>query len=420
MLSHPRSRRERESVEERPQRALESTEASPAYTGPRWLQHGRGLSSEFVQGLVTGHDGQNGPPTRSCALNMRTPEKEVTHFDFEAYLADFAITPPKGVPAYRRRASSGAYQEIARQAESLHSTRSLKDYQAEVDRHVHPERTVARTLALQAQTHSWRHVSEVQAGKVGKAAQSEEKLQEFSIRSPGFCAAAASQSWEDLPLQLQNALEFLRKLPYYPQTLLRNARPFLPPPTKPTLVLDLDETLVHCCRGLTQMATLPDMIVEFDDGISTGRVHFRPFVQIFLEVVSRTFEVVVFTASQQSYADQVIDALDPARALISHRLYRQHCTEFRGAYFKELGLLGRPLSQCVLVDNSPISVACNAQNGVLIRSWYGDLQDQELLALLEVLEDMQKCSAQGGYDRYLSRRYGLHDFFQALLDLSDA
>lgn len=288
---------------------------------------------------------------------MRTPEKEVTHFDFEAYLADFAITPPKGVPAYRRRASSGAYQEIARQAESLHSTRSLKDYQAEVDRHVHPERTVARTLALQAQTHSWRHVSEVQAGKVGKAAQSEEKLQEFSIRSPGFCAAAASQSWEDLPLQLQNALEFLRKLPYYPQTLLRNARPFLPPPTKPTLVLDLDETLVHCCRGLTQMATLPDMIVEFD-GISTGRVHFRPFVQIFLEVVSRTFEVVVFTASQQSYADQVIDALDPARALISHRLYRQHCTEFRGAYFKELGLLGRPLSQCVLVDNSPISVAC--------------------------------------------------------------
>lgn len=67
----------------------------------------------------------------------------------------------------------------------------------------------------------------------------------------------------------------------------------------------------------------------------------------------------------------------------------------------------------------------NAQNGVLLWLRPGvDVEmigvDMELLALLEVLEDMQKCSAQGGYDRYLSRRYGLHDFFQALLDLSDA
>ena len=91
--------------------------------------------------------------------------------------------------------------------------------------------------------------------------------------------------FQDLPTQLQNALKFLRKLPYFPQTLLKNVRPgtgctvnqrqrqkkhqktirassifpesrrnsdfvrpFLPPPTKPTLVLDLDETLVrHWC-----------------------------------------------------------------------------------------------------------------------------------------------------------------------------
>ena len=57
----------------------------------------------------------------------------------------------------------------------------------------------------------------------------------------------------------------------------------------------------------------------------------------------------------------------------------QHPQEFHGAYFKELGLLGRSLSkagvgfrrasgvsarscQCVLIDNSPVSVACNAEN----------------------------------------------------------
>jgi len=330
---------------------------------------------------------------------MRTPEKA------EATLAN-VITPPKGVASYRRRAYSDAYVQVA----SPHGfAPNLKDYQAELD-------GTGRERTVPEKQNSSRHSVELLDHR--HAVERKEKLQEFSIMSPRLSAAAASYSREDLPTQLQNSLEFLRKLPYFPQTLLKNARPFLPPPTKPTLVLDLDETLVHCCRGLTQMASLPDMIVEFDDGISTGRVHFRPFVQVFLEVVSRTFEVVVFTASQQSYADQVLDVLDPSKERISHRLYRQHCTEFRGAYFKELGLLGRPLSKCVLVDNSPISVACNARNGVLIRSWYGDLQDQELLALLEVLEDMQKCSAGAGYDRYLSRRYGLHDFFQALLDLA--
>ena len=30
--------------------------------------------------------------------------------------------------------------------------------------------------------------------------------------------------------------------------------------------------------------------------------------------------------------------------------------------FEELPLLGRPMSQCILVDNSPISVACNADS----------------------------------------------------------
>ncbi|CAJ1365262.1 unnamed protein product [Effrenium voratum] len=200
----------------------------------------------------------------------------------------------------------------------------------------------------------------------------------------GVCASEVLST--DLSPQLRHTLEFLRKLPFLPRTYLGDARPFLPPSAKPTLVLDLDETLVHCFRGSSLPEASPDLVVEFDESIGIGRIYFRPFVQLFLEVISRSFDVVVFTASQQAYADQVINALDPSGSLISHRLYRQHCTEFCGAYFKELSLLGRPLSKCILVDNSPISVACNAHNGVLIRSWYGDLQDQELLALLEVLE----------------------------------
>lgn len=225
-------------------------------------------------------------------------------------------------------------------------------------------------------------------------------------------------------MSVRHALNFIKLLPTLPCTELGGEfKPLLPPRAaeelpRHVLVLDLDETLVHCSREgkgrprcVAENVT-PDLIIEFEAMLSYGSVYFRPFVHLFLEVAARTFEIVVFTASQQAYADKVINALDPERKLIKHRLYRQHCTEVRGAFFKELGLLGRQLGQCILVDNSPISVACNADNGVLIQSWYGDRSDRELVDLLAVLQDLQ---VQGGdVDRYLSARYGLREFFEAM------
>jgi TFIIF-interacting CTD phosphatase-like protein len=99
--------------------------------------------------------------------------------------------------------------------------------------------------------------------------------------------------------------------------------------------------------------------------------------------------------------------------MIKHRLCRQHCTERGGAYFKELGLLGRPLSKCILVDNSPISLACNPDNGILIKSWYGDSSDEELLHLLGVLQDIRSHPA-SDCRAYLPGRYGLRKLFASL------
>lgn len=230
---------------------------------------------------------------------------------------------------------------------------------------------------------------------------------------------------EELAPSLRHALQFVRLVPELPCTDPLTVRPSLPPvlPGAPTwtLVLDLDETLVHCSRGdghvpgrehSALVAAAPDLVVEFDDGPAFGHVGFRPYVTDFLEAAAGTFEVVVFTASQQGYADKVIDALDPTGQFISHRLYRQHCTECRGAFFKELRLLGRPMERCLLVDNSPISVACDADHGVLIRSWYGDPTDRELLDLLALLEELQTIGMDS--DEYLTKRYGLREFFTAL------
>jgi len=246
-------------------------------------------------------------------------------------------------------------------------------------------------------------------------------LEDFSIGTPHLGAEAARRSPEELPFPLRQQLQFIRILPELPCSELSDGtRPFLPPlppeaSSKPTLVLDLDETLVHCWRGprTNSPPAPPDLIVHFDEmSASVGSVLFRPFVSFFLDAAAQSFEIVVFTASQQVYADKVIDALDPTGVHIAHRLYRQHCTELRGAFFKELSLLGRPVRRCILVDNSPISVACNPDQGVLIRSWYGDQEDQELVELLSMLQELQGCEK--GPGAYLDGRYGLQDFFRTL------
>jgi len=42
--------------------------------------------------------------------------------------------------------------------------------------------------------------------------------------------------------------------------------------------------------------------------------------------LSKFAEIIIFTASSASYADVILDHLDPKKELISHRLYRHHCT----------------------------------------------------------------------------------------------
>jgi CTD nuclear envelope phosphatase 1 len=136
-----------------------------------------------------------------------------------------------------------------------------------------------------------------------------------------------------------------------------------------TLILDLDETLIHSMSKGGRMSSghmvevrLNTTYVGVGGQASIGPqhpilyyVHKRPHCDEFLRRVSKWYNLVVFTASVQEYADPVIDWLEADRKYFSARYYRQHCTFRHGAFIKDLSSVEPDLSKVMILDNSPLS-----------------------------------------------------------------
>ncbi|XP_059638746.1 uncharacterized protein LOC132281019 [Cornus florida] len=156
-------------------------------------------------------------------------------------------------------------------------------------------------------------------------------------------------------------------------------------PEKKTVILDLDETLVH-----SKSDPAPEKYDFVVRPVINGRkmnfyVLKRPFVKELLEALSRKFEIVVFTAGIEEYASLVLRRIDQ-KGVISHRLYRNSCTEVDGKFVKDLSQLGRNLKSVVIVDDNPNSYGFQPQNGIPIRPFTDDTGDVELRRLIDFFE----------------------------------
>ncbi|KAI4208576.1 MAG: hypothetical protein LQ346_000086 [Caloplaca aetnensis] len=168
-----------------------------------------------------------------------------------------------------------------------------------------------------------------------------------------------------------------------------------------TLVIDLDETLIHSLAKGGRMSSGHMVEVKLNTTVGYGGttlgpqhpilyyVHKRPHCDEFLRKVCNWYELVVFTASVQEYADPVIDWLEQERKYFTRRYYRQHCTFRNGAYVKDLSSVEPDLSKVMIIDNSPLSYIFHEDNAIPIEGWINDPTDNDLLHLVPILEALQ-------------------------------
>lgn len=208
---------------------------------------------------------------------------------------------------------------------------------------------------------------------------------------------------------------------------------------KRTLLFDLDETLIHCVDDCSDPSTFQHLIEikitknqkvtsstssisssshnrktnfgssttnktrKTTNNNATGKndksqqvssivkagINVRPFaIETLKECETLGFEVAIFTASHQQYADAVLDKLiDPARRY--PRLYRQHCIRTsEGIYIKDLRVIrNRLLKDIILVDNAVYSFGFQLTNGIPILPFYKNRNDRELVQLVNYLKN---------------------------------
>ncbi len=173
----------------------------------------------------------------------------------------------------------------------------------------------------------------------------------------------------------------------------------------------MDETLIHSeeyqeSKDQRGNPKRYDFVIEM---LANGKQHkigvyIRPYCMEFLQRLKSNFEIVIFTAARQDYADKILDKLDPHGTLFSGRMYRQNCTQIDGTHVKDFSVVkNRNKQDMFLVDNLIYSFAGDLERGVHISNFYDDKSDRELEYLAKALEGMKGFM---DVSEYLERNFG--------------
>ena len=137
-----------------------------------------------------------------------------------------------------------------------------------------------------------------------------------------------------------------------------------------TLILELNETIISIKKD------------------NKGKVIIipRPGLTQFLKEISKLYEIIIFTTFDKNYADQIINSIDKKNRYFEKRLYKEHTIFINNIYIKDLSQLKRDLSKVIIIDNKPQNFELQKENGIYIRSFNGNKNDNVLLDLINILK----------------------------------
>eukprot|EP00039_Didymoeca_costata_P005085 m.78332 g.78332 ORF g.78332 m.78332 type:complete len:221 (+) comp12666_c0_seq3:179-841(+) len=156
-----------------------------------------------------------------------------------------------------------------------------------------------------------------------------------------------------------------------------------------TLVLDLDETLIHSQRNPDPFRQYDlQLQVDINGELCNFYVSIRPNAGYFIETVAQWYDIVIFTAGIEHYASPIIAKLND-RNYIKRSFFRESCSFVSGVYMKDLRKVEQDLSSVIIIDNSATGYELQPNNGVPIKSWFDDPFDEELLDLIPFLDALR-------------------------------
>jgi TFIIF-interacting CTD phosphatase-like protein len=155
----------------------------------------------------------------------------------------------------------------------------------------------------------------------------------------------------------------------------------------PLLILDLDETLIHSV----------DDPFDYSPDFRVGpfNVYCRPGLSNFLEKVSRSYELAVWSSASEDYVEEIASRIWPkgfsfvwARTRCVTRLNPELYEQIYLKDLKKVRRCGYRLERVLIVDDSPEKVTRHYGNSIYIQPFEGDRSDQVLESLGGYLESI--------------------------------
>ena len=161
---------------------------------------------------------------------------------------------------------------------------------------------------------------------------------------------------------------------------------------KKTLVLDLDETLVHSSTK-SPFPNKKNIVLNMKINNLKYKIYviLRPYLEHFFQEMSLYYNLFVFTASLAQYSTTLMNIIDKNKVILKV-LNREHCQFKRGLFFKNLNIFNRDYKDIIILDNNPLSYIFNKSNGIPIPTWIDDPNDKELLKLIPILKYLSKLN----------------------------